>query len=344
MSIAGRALGINHRRANPTPAESGLPPFTGKLLGREMWHWGVMVPGLPAPHHFLANMGLLGAAGLLNGPDSVRGSLRNTVWMGHGTAATTHPPIATYSAKDEVDFSADGTTVRLGDDFHLEYGATKGHLRTRRADFSVDLDLTPTGEVTVFADSPIYRHLSVMLQVEGVVRQGGIESAVSTLGGFEHAAWPAFLSYAPVLPGWLRNRLPSFFTYHMLNLDERKQILLCVLGGMTKRNPICVMAFTREAGGPLRSFVHNNRFEVLSLQDDEVLNSDGIPVRVPDRFRWTIRDGAKEFAVIDGTVSTHMIAAVSSGHIGAYDYRADIDGTVYRGTGYMEYFDHGRWR
>lgn len=344
MNRLGRAYGLEHTKPNPSPAESAMPASPGKLFGREMWHWGIMIPGLPAPHYFLANMGLMGFAGLLTDRESVHTSLRNTARLGHGTAATTHNPLTTYSIKDDVTFSPDGTKVHLGDDFFFDYGIPKSRLRTRREDFSADLDLIPTGEVTLFADSPIYRHLSVLLRVEGVVRHKGVESPVSTLGTFEHSAWPSILSYAPVLPGWLRGRLPSFFTYHVINLDERKQILLCVIGGMTKRNPICVIAFTREIGGELRRFVHNNRFEVFSLQDEPVPNSDGVPVRVPNRFRWTIRDGSTEYAVIDGTVNTPLLAGVGPGHIGGYEYQAVVDGKSYQGLGYMEYLDHGRWR
>ncbi|MBV0920597.1 DUF6670 family protein [Mycobacteroides chelonae] len=344
MDRMGQMLGIAHRKPIPSPGEATMPPFPGKLRGREMWHWGVMIPGLPAPHYFLANMGLMGSAGVLNGRGSVRGNLRNTVRLGHGTAATTHNPLTTYSVEDEVTFSPDGTRVHLGEDFFLDYAVPQGHLRTRREDFSVDLDLIPSGEVTLFAESAIYRHLSVLLRVEGVVRHRGVESAVSTLGTFEHAAWPAALSFAPVLPSWLRHRLPSFFTYHLINLDESKQILLCVIGGMTKRNPICVMAFIREIGGESRRYIHNNRFEVLSLQNQPALNSDGVAMRVPERFRWTIFDGSEEFAVIDGTVNTQLLAGVGPGHIGGYHYQAVVDGQPYEGHGYMEYFDHGRWR
>ncbi|TDZ76884.1 DUF6670 family protein [Mycobacteroides salmoniphilum] len=344
MDRVGRAFGLEHTKPNPPPAQSGFPPLPGKLVGRQMWHWGIMIPGLPAPHYFLANMGLTGLSGMLNSRKGVHGGLRNTARLGHGTAATTHTPLTTYSIKDETTFSADGTKIQLGDDFFFDYGVPKGHLRTHREDFSADLDLIPTGEVTLFAESPIYRHLSVLLRVEGIVRHKGVESPVSTLGTFEHAAYPGILSWSPVWPGWLRNRLPSFFTYHVINLDERKQITLCVIGGMTKRNPICVIAFTREVGGELRRFVHNNRFEVFSLQGEPVLNSDGVPVRFPDRFRWTIRDGAKEFAVIDGTVNTPLLAGVGPGHIGGYEYQATVDGHPYQGLGYMEYLDHGRWR
>ncbi len=102
----------------PLDPELPLPEFrppTTHRFGRGIAHYGIMIPDLPAPHHFMANMMVIGYAGIraFDVDAARRGRARDTATLGHGTAATTHDPFSVYGA-DETHFAPDGSLLQFG--------------------------------------------------------------------------------------------------------------------------------------------------------------------------------------------------------------------------------------
>lgn len=74
------------------------PSGTGTGTGpgpKGMSHYGIMISDLPAPHHFMANMILIGYSGWKAWDDDslLQSNAKNTISIGHGTAITTHDPL-----------------------------------------------------------------------------------------------------------------------------------------------------------------------------------------------------------------------------------------------------------
>ncbi|MFC3456005.1 DUF6670 family protein [Amycolatopsis speibonae] len=59
----------------------------------------------------------------------------------------------------------------------------------------------------------------------------------------------------------------------------------------------------------------------------------GRAMRVPQGFRWTVRDGAEEVAVLDGTVDTPLRYGHGRGYVGAYSFDGTSGAGRSRGLG-----------
>lgn len=74
--------------------------------------------------------------------------------------------------------------------------------------------------------TPVYDHLSLLATYRGTVNDGAERVEVDGLCTVEYArcVTPQALFRRPVSPRW---KLPvDFFTHHVINLDERTQLLL----------------------------------------------------------------------------------------------------------------------
>jgi hypothetical protein len=62
-------------------------------------------------------------------------------------------------------------------------------------------------------------------------------------------------------------------------------------------------------------------------------------MRVPQRFRWTVRDGGDELAVIEATPDSTLRYGHGRGYVGAYSYHGEYRRRPVTGTRYFERID-----
>ncbi|MFI5778855.1 DUF6670 family protein [Nocardia sp. NPDC051570] len=338
-----RLLGEVTEDTAPPPRLPRFAPPSRSRFGRGCVHYGIMIPDLPPPHHFMANMTVIGYSGWRAWDDdsALQGTARGTAIVGHGTAATTHDPFSSHGAS-ECDFAPDGSMLCFGDDYTISGRYPNFRLVSTRRGFGVDLALTATGEVSWFANSRFYQHLSLLTRYQGNIMHNGADSAVAGLCTFEYGTGlaPYMIASRPLPP---RLKLPNdFFTYHVINLDTDTQLLLVVVGTFG-RQPGVVGAWLRTVGGGAKRLGTTVRFEVLDYRPEPVVGHDGQPMAVPSSFTWTIRDGHTVLARLMGTVDTQWLHA-GMGNIAGYKLFGEFDGRVLTGRGYLEYSDrrHGR--
>ncbi|RSN40235.1 hypothetical protein DMC64_35550 [Amycolatopsis sp. WAC 04197] len=300
-------------------------------------HYGVFVPRLPAPLRYLNTMTFIGATGTVcfDNDYLARPDARRTATVLSSTAAPGHHHYRAYDTRTDCRFAADGSRLAWGEDLVIEADHPEYRLRADYGGFGADLTITTTPQVSYFVRTPIYDHLSLLATYRGTVTDGAERVEVDGLCTVEYArcVTPQALFRRPVSPRW---KLPvDFFTYHVINLDERTQLLLTDVraAGATA----CRLAHLRSLDEAATVF-QDVSVEVTPREEPEI-DPQGRAMRVPRAFRWTVRDGDEQVAMLDGTVETPLRYGHGRGYVGAYSFEGAFRSRAVSGTGYFEWVD-----
>ena len=333
---AALRLADRHRRlegARFDPATSIRPPSGG----RWSWvHYGVMVPGLPEPHRTFGVMAILGSPGvaIFANDQVVTTTRRDTATVVSATAAMRDgSAFHAYSMARDCELAPDGSVVRLGEDVAIEGALPTLRVRRHHPDVEVDLTLHATDVVTHFVDviGGAYQHWSVLCEYTGNV-------GATTVGGlctFEDAHGIAVRT-----PGALGNLAPPtrFFAYHVLNVDDRTQLLLSDVRSVAGV-PVIRSAFLRGPGRPSEEYGD----VTLTVTEHEPLprpTPDGRTMSLPARLEWLVRDDAgREVVRLAGRCHGDWQYGLGAGFVGSYDFEGTVEARPVRGTAYAEHVD-----
>lgn len=302
-------------------------------------HYGIMIPDLPAPHHFLACASVLGMPGVrIADVDAAVGAdgPRHTAVLVHGTAEAREPAFTAYSMKRDMELAANGSRISFGEDLEFSGVYPDFCLRSQRPDFRVDLRLSATGEYSWFAHGPLYQHISLMTRYEGQIESNGQTQSVSGLCTWEHfRSISLHLHHNRLLPR--RAKLPGdFFTYQVINLDRDTQLLLTYVTALDR--PLITAVYERVAGQGSRRLDGEVRFQVRTTQAEVAVAPDGSEMKLPQTFRWTVTGGGREME-IEAHVDTPMLYGLCTGYVGGYRWEGQFKGRPVSGRGYIEYID-----
>jgi hypothetical protein len=327
-----------------TPQQEGQPfpqpyPMQPHHDSRQIgWtHYGVMIPDLVAPHRFFSIMSILGSPGALAfDTDHARvTSPRRNAAVVSGTAAT-HPHLfRSYAMDRDCDLRSDGSLIQFGSDLTLSGSYPDYHVSAHYADFELEIDIHNTDKVSWFVKTPIYDHLSLLSTYSGFITWQGQRQAISGLCTFEYAACisPYLLRDQPLPPAL---KIPlDFFTYQIINLDERTQLLL----NETRINGVKAVSKAYLRGLDDYSHSYDAVFEVLTEQATPAIAPDGVSMTLPHTFRWTIYHRDQVILTLDGTVDTPFTYGLGSGYVGGYAYNGLHHDQPIAGRGYIEYID-----
>ncbi len=328
-SAAGRALALLDRAAEgPFDPSTSIAPPQGR---RRSWvHYGVMMPGLPAPHRFFNVMAVLGTPGaaFVANDHLITTSPRDTAYVVSATSAMTGGQFRAYRMQDECAFAADGSSLRFGADLAIEGGLPGFHVRRTHPEAAVDLEIWPTDVVTRFIRLPgVYDHWSLLCEAGGTV--GGV--AVDGLCTVEYACGVGLHS---LLDRRLSRRLQlpvTFFTYHVLNLDDRTQLLFTYVRGPGEM-PLQQAVHVRSLDDGATTIRDGVSFTVDSSEPRTT--PDGRTMRLPLQFHWTA-EGVR----VTGTSHRDFTYGLGAGFVGTYDYEGTVHGRPISGCAYIEYVD-----
>lgn len=338
---AAKLVGVvqSHQRIAMPPADFYQPvnnpfPFQGT-------HFGIMIPDLPAPHHFLSFAAILGMPGLKvvdADPFIQQSGPLHTATLVHGTAAAHQPAFSVYDMKRDMQFQQPDNVIQFGNLAKISGTFPNFRLQSQRAGFQVDLALTATDAHSWFAHGPLYQHVSVLVRYTGTITHEGNIQQVSGLGTWEY--WKVVSLLYPLnktLPKALKLPL-DFFTYQVLTLDADTQLLLGFVTLLDK--PVTTFAMLRHTSGKVTHLDANIRFQVLTAQSEPATGEDGNPMTLPETFRWTVtgKQGNSLFD-IQATVDTPMLFGLATGYVGGYYWQGTRDGLPANGRGYIEYID-----
>ncbi len=321
----------------PIPADCPMPPYVDSK--RYGWtHYGVMIPNLPAPHRFFSIMSIVGTPGALafDTDHALKDSPRRNATVVSGTAATHPAHFAGYSIPRDCEMAEDGSVIRFGNEVEIRGRYPEYRVRAEYAGLRLDLQIRNTDKVSWFMKTPVYDHFSLLSEYSGQLHWQGKTREIAGLCTFEYAACfsPYLLRDKPLPPAL---KLPlDFFTYQIINLDEKTQLLLTrvCMGGATAVCRLYVRALDRY------SLRYEAEWEVTEYREEPGIAPDGRRMRLPRRFRWNVpgEDGIPLLR-IDCEVDTPFTYGLGSGYVGGYLYAGEYEGKPVSGRGYVEYID-----
>lgn len=333
LPLADRRLAASVRPF--THAAQMRPELDSRRWG---WtHYGFFVADLPQPYRYVNTMTLIGTTGTVIFDNGVLGAAdpRDNTTVLSSTAAGNHHHYRAYDARNECRFAADGSVLRWGDDLAVDVDHPRYRVRGSYQNFGVELEFDATPQVSYFVKTPIYDHFSLLAPYRGTLIDGTARIPVSGLGTVEYARCISVqaLTSRP-LPA--AARLPvDFFTYQIIVLPGGIQLLLTDV--RASGASACRLAQVRSPGRP--ADVHTDvDFTVLEYGEPEI-DPTGRAMRVPRRFRWTVRDRDRQIGSITGTVDTPLRYGHGRGYVGAYSYDGTWCGSEVNGSGYLEWVD-----
>ncbi len=295
-------------------------------------HFGIMLPGLPKPYRFLNIITVIGQprAVIFRNAHLIRTTDNDTANLLIGTATGKPDYFSGYSVQQDCDLAADGSHLRFGQELVLEGRYPDFKVRGQRDNFRFELVLKATDKIAHFARmvGGLYDHWSILCEYQGHLEQDGKKTAVNGLCTYEYAR-------ASNLP------LPfRFFSYQIINVDKRTQVLLVVvLGplGMPVQRRVYVRSLDNHGGIYSRGF----DFTVHEYEARPVLSPEGVSMRLPRRFSWQVQDDeGRELIVIEGQANADFQYGMAAGYAGSYGYQGRFKGRPIQGTGYIEYIDY----
>ena len=320
--------------------DTPLSPPGGPL--RSWVHYGVMVPDLPAPHYMFNVMSVVGTPGatVFDNDFAMKESPQDTAYLISTTASMTPGQFRSYSISRECEFRSDGSLLRFGNDLEIKGAYPRWQVRRRSEDLEIVLDIEASSTVSHFAHIPkLYDHWSLLCRYSGTLHQGDSTETVTGLCTFEYAAGAGLYSLGQSrMPA--RGKVPlTFFTYQILNVSDRKQVLLVELlgpGGFVVQRSV----YVRSLDDYGQVYNRGVAFCVEAYEPEAATTPDGFRMRLPKRFTWHAQtdDGAPLLS-LSCEVAGDYEFGLGAGYVNWYRYEGTLEGEAIRGNGYLEYID-----
>lgn len=315
------------------------PYVDSKVYG--CMHYGIMISDLPEPFKFLACASIIGNSGFrvfdIDHASRKYGPL-GMVTLAHGTAVSTHNGFSSHDVHQEFKYKDDGSLLKFGDRAEVSGSYPNYRLQSQDQDCVIDLELTATGEITWFAKSKTYDHLSLLTRYKGTIIYQGETHNVFGLCTYEYARGVSVYDIVnKPLP--FEYKLPfEFFSYQVMNLDKDTQLVMAYCQAVGY--PTLTGGYLRRANQSSKGIQGTVIFEVLEVDPEPKVDPDGIEMLVPRRFRWVFRDKDQGIDLeVNATVDCNWLYGLGRGYISGYAWQGFDHGKETQGRGYIEYVD-----
>ncbi|MCH7337917.1 DUF6670 family protein [Acinetobacter sp. NIPH 2699] len=294
-------------------------------------HYGVMIPNLPEPFNFLNLLTVVGQprVKIFRNEHLIKTSSIDTANVLIGTAIGTKDYFKGYSIKNDCALVSNGSSLCFGRDLVLEGTYPNFHAYREGHEFNFDLKITATDKVANFAELTfgLYNHWALLCQYEGYLEYQGKKTHVEGLCTYEYARAIDI------------NLHMNYFTYHILNIDEKTQVLLVeVLGPLNLVLQRRVYIRAIDDHGSIHS--EDFKLEVHEFESQRSITPNGLSMRLPRTFSWSVNDEKGKLLIcIDGLANGDFKYGMAGGYAGSYQYKGTFRGQAVEGIGYIEYLD-----
>lgn len=294
-------------------------------------HYGIMIPNLPEPFNFLNIIVVVGQPQikLFRNQHLIKTTALDTANVLIGTATGTADHFNGYSVEKDCTLVTNGSHLKFGNDVTIEGTYPEFHAHREGHNFNFDLKLRATDKIAHFTNlvGGAYDHWALLCEYEGYVEQAGVKTEINGLCTYEYARG-------------INIKLPiNFFTYQILNIDEKTQVLFVdTFGplGLTMQSRVYVRSLDDHGGIYSRGF----KSIVHEYEPERVTNPDGISMRLPRKFSWQVDDDKGNLLIkIDGITNRDFKYGMAGGYAGSYQYSGVFRGKPIEGKGYIEYID-----
>ncbi len=265
---------------------------------------------------------------------------QDTAYLISTTASMKPGQFRSYSILRDCDFAADGSFQRFGNDLEIEGSYPNWQVRRVSEDVNVTLEIEATSTVSHFAHMPkLYDHWSLLSRYSGTVEHRGVAEKVRGLCTFEYARGVGRYSVG-LGRSVARGKLPvKFFTYQIINIDARRQLLLTQLLGPNGKK-IHRAVYLRSLDDYGQVYRRSVRFSVGEYESKPARTPGGFKMRLPRQFRWyaETNDG-QPLLTLSCKVAGDYEFGLGAGFVNWFEYEGTLEGEPVSGQGYLEYID-----
>ena len=293
-------------------------------------HQGLMIPGLPAPLHYLNFISLIGQpnAAMLRNESAIQTTALDTAT----TIASISPHMVgqlnAYSVGKDCRFSKEH--FQFLDREIISGNFPHFHIQRKDKELSFDLSICTSNIVSYFTRlrMGLADHWSLLCQCEGQVTYKEQKFEIQQMGCFEYARSINF----PYLP-------LAFFTYQVINLENQRQLLLAQV--RDSFNGILQSRLYLRDGktGISQMFDQNVRFKVHRVYP-KVKTPNGQSMYLPREFEWGYEDKDGTCISVQAQSRGDFKFGLAAGYVGSFKYQVRINHHEETGeSGYCEYID-----
>ena len=316
-------------KAAPANISVALPSGNAAVV-----HYGIMIPSLPAPHHFLDIIAVVGQPNIkiFANPQLVTTTAIDTAAILIGTGSE-QDNFKGYSIQHDCDLREQNGQLHLAFGADVTIRGQYPHFTAERTghSFNFKLNLTASDKIAHFAKIIFdqYDHWSILCQYDGVIEQGGQVTQISGLCTFEYARGT-------------RLSLPfRFFSYQILNIDATTQVLMVeVLGPLG--SPVQRRVYVRALDDHGQVYSRDFQFIVHDYLPNPATTPTGVAMKLPQTFTWSVNDDhGREMIHVEGKSNDDFCYGMAAGYAGSYTYNGRFKGQPISGDGgYIENIDY----
>lgn len=294
-------------------------------------HYGIMIPNLPAPFNFLNLITIIGQPKikLFRNEHLIKTTALDTANLLVGTAVGTPDHFNGYSVENNCELSPNGASLRFGEDLLLEGTYPHFHAVRKGHHFNFDIKINATDKIAHFVNlvGGMYDHWALLCQYEGFIEYKGEKTEIRGLCTYEYARAASINLYM------------KYFTYHILNIDEKTQILLVEVYGLLNL-VLQRRVYIRSIDDHGSIYSDGFEFNVQEFNPSRVITPNGLSMRLPHRFSWKVNDNSGNPLIeIEGISNQDYKFGMTAGYAGSYQYEGKFRNNPIEGTGYIEYLD-----
>jgi len=294
-------------------------------------HYGAMIPNLPAPFNFLNLLTVVGQpkVHIFRNQHLIKTTDIDTANVLIGTAVGTKDHFNGYSVKNDCALVSNGSSLRFGNDLLLEGKYPNFYAKREGHEFNFELNIRATDKIANFAlmTFDLYNHWALLCEYEGYLEYKGEKTKVKGLCTYEYARAVSIDLHM------------KYFTYHILNIDEKTQVLLVeVIGPLNLVLQRRVYVRSIDDHGAI--YTKDFKFHVTQFEPERVTTPNGISMRLPQTFYWSVNDDSGQpFMNIEAVANGDFKYGMAGGYAGSYQYKGRFKGKAIDGRGYIEYLD-----
>ena len=309
-------------------------PFPYKLdyhgpKGRfKIIHQGLMIPGLAAPLHYFNFLTIIGQPNvpMLRNEYAIKTNALDTVSLISSVSPHMVGHFQGYSIEKDCDIQND--YFNFGNKACLRGELPHFKLTRQDDELAVNLNIETQPIISHFTKLKLglFDHWSLLCHCTGEITYKGQVFQINQLGSFEFAR-AINIPYLPL----------NFFTYQIINLENKKQLLLAHIRNSFNQI-VQSRIYLRDFKTGQSEMFENVLFKLHRVYP-KVTTPNGQEMYLPREFEWNLQSATRKIKVIAESRGDFKFG-LAAGYVGSFSYTVQIDQHIEQGSsGYCEYID-----
>lgn len=317
------------KQLNLKTSRTAQLPYHGPQGRFKIIHQGLMIPNLPAPLHYLNFLSIIGQpnAPMLKNTSAIQTHALDTATVISSVSGKMLTPLQSYSIATQCDFKPN--QFKFGQRETVTGQFPKFIVERDDPELSYQIEVKTTNTVSHFTKLKlgVFDHWSILSHCAGDIYFQGQHYQIDQLGAFEYAR-AIHLPYLPL----------SFFTYQIINLDDKQQLLLAQIRNQFNQI-VQSRIYLRHLDKGAVMYDEDVHFRVHRVYP-MVVTPNRQQMYLPREMSWSLERNGQKIIQVQAKCRGDFKFGLAAGYVGSYEYEVYLDGQIYYGkSGYCEYID-----